>query len=157
MHGVGVSVSGFNHTFIASTAWKASRSDGDGGDSRQRDCVGIIGTDASLSGQSAAIKVQWCVSPINVLSTGCQASFSYLHLLSISFQGKCPHPGGIHIYLLGFVSLSNAIAGHLPFLQHPRAVQKPPAGSTKLDPTTLPETEPARAEQRTLRAMLNGD
>ncbi len=34
--------------------------------------VGIIGTEAGLSVQLAARKVQWCVSPIYVLPTGCQ-------------------------------------------------------------------------------------
>jgi len=34
--------------------------------------VGMIGTEAGLSVQIAARKVQWCVSPINVLQTGCQ-------------------------------------------------------------------------------------
>jgi hypothetical protein len=62
MHGVGVYVSGFNRTFIASTAWKVLRSGGDGRDSRQRDCVGIIGTDAGLkrakcSNQSAMVRL----------------------------------------------------------------------------------------------------
>ena len=32
--------------------------------------VGMIGTEPRLSVQTAAMKVQWCVSPINVLLTG---------------------------------------------------------------------------------------
>ena len=42
----------------------------------------------------------------------------------------------------------------LPSLQHPR-VQPNPYVHRPLDPTTLPETEPTRAELRTVRAMLN--
>src|SRR6266576_405571 len=34
--------------------------------------VGMIGTEAGLSVQISARKVQWCVSPINVLQIGCQ-------------------------------------------------------------------------------------
>jgi hypothetical protein len=34
--------------------------------------VGMIGTEAGLNGQTATMKVQWCVSPIDVLPTSCQ-------------------------------------------------------------------------------------
>jgi hypothetical protein len=34
--------------------------------------VGMIGTEAGLSVQTAAMKVQWCVSPVNVSQAGCQ-------------------------------------------------------------------------------------
>jgi hypothetical protein len=54
------------------------------------------------------------------------------------------------------------LTGHTFPLCNALAVQKPPAGSTEpvrtlgpLDPTTLPETDPARAGLRTVRAMLN--
>lgn len=70
-----------------------------------------------------------------------------------------------YIYLLGvqcLVSLSDGFAGYTFPLYNTLAVQKPPAGSTEsvrapgpLDPTTLPETEPARAGLQTVRAMLN--
>ena len=33
--------------------------------------VGMIGTEAGLSVQTAAMKVQWCISPINALPTRC--------------------------------------------------------------------------------------
>jgi hypothetical protein len=32
--------------------------------------VGMMGTEAGLSVQTAAMKVQWCVSPVNVLQVG---------------------------------------------------------------------------------------
>ena len=70
-----------------------------------------------------------------------------------------------YIYLLGvqcLVSLSDGLAVYVFPLYNNLAVQKPPAGSTEpvrapgpLDPTTLPETEPARAGLETVRAMLN--
>ena len=70
-----------------------------------------------------------------------------------------------YIYLLGvqcLVSLSDGLAGYTFPLYNTLAVQKPLAGSTEpvrapgpLDPSTLPETEPARAGLRTVRAMLN--
>ena len=70
-----------------------------------------------------------------------------------------------YIYLLGMqclVSLSDGLAGYIFPLYNTLAVQKPPAGSTEpvrapgsLDPTTLPETEPARDGLQTVRAMLN--
>ena len=34
--------------------------------------VGMIGTEACLSMQTAAMKVQWCISPINILPMSCQ-------------------------------------------------------------------------------------
>ena len=36
--------------------------------------VGLNGTEARMSVQTAAMKVQWCVSSIDVLPTGCQPS-----------------------------------------------------------------------------------
>lgn len=90
-------------------------------------------------------------------------------LLSISIdqldKADAPPIPEAYIYLLGvqcLVSLSDGIAGYVFPLYHTLAVQKPPAGSTEtvrapgpLDPTTLPETEPARAGLQTVRAMLN--
>jgi hypothetical protein len=35
--------------------------------------VGMVGTEAGLSVQTAAMKMQWYVSPINVLPTSCQS------------------------------------------------------------------------------------
>jgi hypothetical protein len=74
----------------------------------------------------------------------------------------------VYTYLFGvqcLVSLSDgpaAPAGYTFLLYNTLAVQKPPTGSTEpvrtpgpLDPTTIPDTEPARAGPRTLRAMLN--
>jgi hypothetical protein len=62
---------------------------GDGGDGCQRDVsnvIGMIGTEARLRVHTAAMKVQWCVSPIDVLPTGCQPSpfIAFSLLASIS-------------------------------------------------------------------------
>jgi hypothetical protein len=60
------------------------------------------------------------------------------------------------------VSLSDGLAGYTFPLYNTLVVQKPPAGSTEpvrapgpVDPTTLPETEPARSGLRTVCAVLN--
>ena len=89
-------------------------------------------------------------------------------LLSVSIdqldKADAPLIPEAYIYLLGvqcLVSLSDGFAGYTFPLYNTLAVQKPPAGSTEpvrapgpLDPTTLPETEPARAGLQTVRAML---
>ncbi|KAF8260132.1 hypothetical protein EI94DRAFT_1749458 [Lactarius quietus] len=88
--------------------------------------VGMIGTEAGLSVQSAAMKVQ-CIDQLD--------------------KADAPPIPDAYIYLLGV---------------HSFAMQKPPAGSTEpvrapgaLDPSTLPDTEPARAGLLTVCAMLN--
>ncbi|KAH9955063.1 hypothetical protein BC827DRAFT_1271999 [Russula dissimulans] len=60
------------------------------------------------------------------------------------------------------VSLSDGLAGFAIPLYNTLAVQKPPSGSSEpvrargpLDPSTLPETEPARVGLQSVRAMLN--
>ena len=70
-----------------------------------------------------------------------------------------------YIYLLGvqcLVSLCDGLAGYAIPLYNTLAVQKPPAGSSEpvrapgaLDPSTLPESEPARVGLQTVRAMVN--
>jgi len=70
-----------------------------------------------------------------------------------------------YIYLLGvqcLVSLCDGLAGYAIPLYNTLAVQKRPAGSPEpvrapgpLDPSTLPESEPARVGLQTVRAMLN--
>ena len=96
-------------------------------------------------------------------------TFSCHCLLSVSIdqldKADAPLIPEAYIYLLGvqcLVSLSDGLAGYTFPLYNTLAVQKPPAGSMEsvrapgpLDPTTLPETEPARAGLRTVRAMLN--
>jgi hypothetical protein len=82
-----------------------------------------------------------------------------------SRQGRCAaHPGGMHISLgvKCLLSLSDGLAEYTFPLYNTLAVQKPPVGSTEpvrapgpLDPTTLPETEPAQAGLRTICTMLN--
>jgi hypothetical protein len=96
-------------------------------------------------------------------------TFSRHCLLSVSIdqldKADAPLIPEAYIYLLGvqcLVSLSDGLAGYTFPLYNTLAVQKPPTGSTEpvrapgpLDPTTLPETEPARDGLRTVRAMLN--
>ena len=70
-----------------------------------------------------------------------------------------------YIYLLGvqcLVSLCDGLAGYAIPLYNTLAVQKPPARSSEpvrapgpLDPSTLPESEPARVGLQTVRAMVN--
>jgi hypothetical protein len=121
----------------------------------------------------AAMKGQSCVSPIIVSAADRLPTFSRHCLLSVNLASisstrqsgrRVAHPGCIHISLgvQCLVSLSDSLAGiHLPFLQHPRG-PKLPASSTEpvhapgtLDPTTIPETEPAQARLLTVRAVLN--
>ncbi|KAF8500785.1 hypothetical protein F5888DRAFT_1793216 [Russula emetica] len=106
--------------------------------------IGVISTDAGLSVQTAAMKVQ-CIDQLD--------------------KADAPLIPEAYIYLLGvqcIVSLSDGLAGHTFPFYNTLAVQKPPAGSSEpvrasgpLNPTTLPEAEPARARLRTVRAMLN--
>ena len=70
-----------------------------------------------------------------------------------------------YIYLLGvqhLVSLCDGLAGYAIPLYNSLAVQKPPAGSAEpvrapclLDPSTLPESEPACVGLQTVHAMIN--
>ena len=63
-----------NRTFVPTTGPLLWQRRGNGDDGCQHDSVerrwGMTDTDPSV--QTAAVKVQWCVSPINVLLTGCQ-------------------------------------------------------------------------------------
>ncbi|KAF8495992.1 hypothetical protein F5888DRAFT_1907591 [Russula emetica] len=113
--------------------------------------VGMIGTEAGLSVQTAAMKVQWCVSTIIILPTHRSAR----HCRQLDDKADAPLIPEAYIYLLGvqcLVSLPDGLAGYtFPFF-NTLAVQKPPAELVHppgpLDPTTLPETEPGRATNR---------
>ncbi|KAH9169937.1 hypothetical protein EDB89DRAFT_1853941 [Lactarius sanguifluus] len=106
--------------------------------------VGMIGAEAGLSVQSAAMKVQ-CIDQLD--------------------KADAPPIPDAYIYLLGvqcLVSLSDGLAGYAIPLYSTLAVQKPHPGSAEpvrapgaLDPSTLPPTEPARAGLLTVCAMLN--
>ncbi|KAH9013194.1 hypothetical protein EDB84DRAFT_1533406 [Lactarius hengduanensis] len=106
--------------------------------------VGMIGAEAGLSVQSAAMKVQ-CIDQLD--------------------KADAPPIPDAYIYLLGvqcLVSLSDGLAGYAIPLYSTLAVQKPLPGSAEpvrapgaLDPSTLPPTEPARAGLLTVCAMLN--
>jgi hypothetical protein len=79
--------------------------------------VGMIGTEARLRVQTAAIEVQWCVSPIDVLPTGCQP-FPFIVfslLVSISTIGLMRLSSQRRTHLLGvqyLVSLSDCLTGY---------------------------------------------
>jgi hypothetical protein len=73
MHGVGVPASDsqsylHSHHSLDSVAEMVARA----ASATVSNVVGMIGTEAGLSGQTATMKVQWCVSPIDVLPTSCQ-------------------------------------------------------------------------------------
>ena len=64
---------------------------GDDGDGCQHNgvetnVIGMIGTEARLRVQTAAMKVQWCVSPIDVLPTSCQPFPVIIIFLSTSIS-----------------------------------------------------------------------
>jgi hypothetical protein len=80
--------------------------------------VGMIGTEAGLSVQTAAMKLQWCVSPTNILPTGCQPFPVTVLSISIDQLDKADAPliPEAYIYLLGMrclVSLSDGLAGYI--------------------------------------------
>jgi hypothetical protein len=73
MHGVGVPVSDsqshlHSHHSLDSVAEMVATA----ASATVSNVVGMIGTEAGLSVETAAMRVQWCVFPINVLPTGCQ-------------------------------------------------------------------------------------
>jgi hypothetical protein len=117
-----------------------------------------------MSMQTAAINVQWCVSPSPVSAD--RLPTFYRHCPSVDQLDKADVSliPDAYIYPLvcnasSYYPMASPI--YLPFLQHPRS-PKPPVSSTEpvhapgtLDPTTLLETEPARARLRTVCAMLN--
>jgi hypothetical protein len=123
--------------------------------------VGMMGAEAGLSVQTAAMKVQWCVPSrfANSLFGSCLSSIDQLD------KADAPPIPEAYIYLLGvqsLVSLSDGLAGYSIPLYNTLAAQKPPAGSTEpmrapgpLDPSTLPSTETARTGLLTVREMLN--
>ena len=142
---------------------------GDGGDGCQRDGVDHCRDDwhrgwperTNCGNESAMVRLP------NQRSADRFTTFSSDCLLSVSIDQLDKTDALLspeaYIYLLGvqcLVSLSDGLAGYTFPLYNTLADQKPPAGSTKsvrapgpLDPTTLPETEPARARLRTVRAI----
>jgi hypothetical protein len=122
--------------------------------------VGMFGTEACLSVQTAAMKVQWCVSPITVspdrLPTFSRHCLLSVNLASISLTRQT-HPGCANVSLGAqcLVSLFDSLPG-IPSLSTAHSHLKPPASSTKpvhaptLGLTTLPETETARAHECTM-------
>jgi hypothetical protein len=129
--------------------------------------VGMIGTvsrhtEVGLSVQIAAKKVQRYVPPINVLPTGCQPSpvTVFFLLASISSTRQMRRSSRRRTYIslaCDAFSLSPTASRVIPSLSttpsrsknHPRVQPGP------LDPTALPETEPARAGPQTVCTMLN--
>jgi len=107
--------------------------------------VGMISTEAGLSVQTAARKVQWCVSPTDIPPTGCQpfaVTVLFIYLLGVQFR----------------VSLSDGLAGYT-FPQyscgHPPVQPSPCVHRAPLDSITLRGTELARAGLQTVRTMMN--
>jgi hypothetical protein len=119
--------------------------------------------------------VQWCVPPINVLPTDCQpfpvTVFFLLASISSTREMRCPlpfatfrsYPGDVHISpwrAMSRLSLRRPRGVYLLSTtptrskSHPH-VQPSPGAPGPLDPTALPETEPALAGSQTVRAMLN--
>jgi hypothetical protein len=132
--------------------------------------VGMVSTEAGLSVQTATVKVQWCVSPIDVLPIVYQP-FPVFCCLSVSIdqldKADAPLIPEVYTYLLGvqcLISISDGLAGYtfplyntLVVQNHPRAQPsstEPVHAPGPLDPTTLPETEPARAKLRTNCARM---
>jgi hypothetical protein len=116
--------------------------------------------------QIAAMKVQWCVPPINVLPTDCQpfpvTVFFLLASISSTRQMCRPlpfatfrsYPGDVLISpwrAMSRLSPRRPRGVYLPSLQHPRGPKttrgftEPVRAPGPLDPTALPETEAARA------------
>jgi len=125
--------------------------------------VEMIGTVASPSVQNAAMKVQLYGSLPSLHLSPCQPS---LHIApTSSARQTCrPSPERIYTSLASqcLVSLCDGLAGYAIPLYNTLAVQKPPAGSPEpvrapgpFDPSTLPETGPARVGPQTVRAMLD--
>src|SRR6267154_216096 len=121
------------------------------------DIVGMIGTEVGLSVQTAAMEVQWCVSPINLLPTGCQPLpvivFFLLASISSTRQTRRSFRRRTYISLACNASSHSPTASRsIPSLSitplrsknNPR-IQSSPRAPGPLDPTTLPETEPSQA------------
>jgi hypothetical protein len=135
-----------NHTFIATTGWTASRRwFARAGISK---VVGMISTEAGLSVQIAVKKMLWCVSPINVLPTGCQVFpvIIFCLLASISSFISTLQMRSSSRRLTTYISLacnaSPMASRGIPSLQHPRG------------PETESAVSPGRVT-RTVRAILN--
>ena len=81
------------------------------------------------------MKARWCVPSINVLSTGCQPfPISVFFLLAPDANTRYFTPLILEAYIHFFglqcpISLSDALAAIPSLSEHPRTVQKLPAGS----------------------------
>jgi hypothetical protein len=167
MHGVGVPASDsqshhFSHHSLDSVAEMVATAAS--ATVTVSDIVGMIGTETGLSVQTAAMKVQWCVSPIDVLPTSRQPFpvTVFFLLASTIRQGRyAAHPGGVHISpwrVMPHFAPRRPRGVCFPSLQHPRGpktTRRFNRARACTGSTTLPETEPARAGLRTVRAMLN--
>ncbi|KAI9452204.1 hypothetical protein F5148DRAFT_1237059 [Russula earlei] len=92
--------------------------------------VGMIGSEAGLSLQSAAMKVQW----------------AYIYLLGVQCLVSLSD---------GFAGYTIPLYNTLAVQKSPAGSAEPVRAPGPLDPSTLPATEPARVGLQTVRAMLN--
>ena len=122
--------------------------------------VGIIGTEAGLNVQLAARKVQWCVSPIYVLPTGCQPFpvTVFFLLASISSTRQMHRSSWRRTYTVSpwcampLLTLRRPRGVYFPSLQHTHSLKttrgfKPSPCMHRAHSTILrcPKTDPARA------------
>ena len=120
--GVSVSVT-FDCTFMATTAWKMSEMVVIFASVTVSNIAGIVGSDTSLSRQTAAMKGQWCV----FLITFCrQTADLFLSLSSFYYRPRqMRRSSRRRTYILSTsshrLSLSNAIAG-IPPPGSPKAI-----------------------------------
>jgi len=114
--------------------------------------VGMIGTVASPSVQNAAMEVQWYGPLPSLHPSPCQ-TFLLIAPTSSTRQTCRPSPKRAYTSLATqcLILLCDGLAGYAIPLYNTLAVQKPPAGSPKpvrapgpFDPSTLPESGPAR-------------
>jgi hypothetical protein len=146
-----------NRTLMATTACTASRRWWRRTSATVLNVVGMIGTEAGHGVETAAMKVQWCVSLINVLPTDCQPFpvIGFFLLASINSTRQMRRSSQRRTYIslaCNASSLSPTASRGIPSpsatpsrsKNHPR-VQPSRACTRPLDPTALPETEAARA------------
>ena len=114
--------------------------------------VGVIGTDSGLSRKTASKERMMVRLPDQSLSTDYQPFPTSVFLFAS--KANAPVIPEACLYLLSLVSLSDACLHGEAFPLYKtldRSKSHPRVQPNSVDPTTLPETEPARAGLRTLR------
>jgi len=126
------------------------------------DVVGIIGTVASPSVQNAAMKVQW-YGPLPSLHLSPCQPFLLIASTSSTRQTCRPSPNRIYTSLASNASSRSATASQgtrFPSTtpcspEAPTGLPEPVRAPGPFDPSTLPESAPARVGLQTVRAMLD--